>query len=431
MFSRMSLLEVAAALRRRDVTSSRLVDHCLARVEIHEPRIRAWVSVDAVRALDEAKRLDEELAAGKDRGPLHGIPIGVKDIVDVAGLPTAAGSPLLGKEPARQDARVVARLREAGAVVLGKTVTTEFACFDPSRARNPWNVGHTPGGSSSGSAAATALGMCLAAVGSQTGGSITRPASYCGVAGFKPTLGRVSTEGVHPVSFTLDHVGPIARRVVDLSILLQAMAEPDSACGLAPVWDLLEPLSTASFLETKPRLGLIEGFFLDEPESAQSVLAAAETFTDAGADVARVKLPESFAVVHKMHRRVMAAEAAEQHRELFRREGDSYGPAVRGLVEEGLELSAADYAEALKARSRFQREMVGALSTVDALLTPATPTAAPPWLQSTGDPKFNSPWSFAGLPTASFPSGLNSDGMPSAVQLIGNWGGENQLLQVA
>src|SRR5262245_19352757 len=212
-----SILDAATQMHERQLTTRQLVDRCLARIEEREDQLHAWVLVDAGGARAAADKLGEELARGVCRGPLHGIPIGVKDIIDVEGWPTRAGSPLREGHIARQDATVVARLRAAGAVLLGKTVTTEFACFDPPPTVNPWNHACTPGGSSSGSAAALATQMCLGALGSQTGGSITRPAAYCGVAGCKPTFGRVSRAGVVPISHHLDHVGPMGRRVSDLA----------------------------------------------------------------------------------------------------------------------------------------------------------------------------------------------------------------------
>ena len=223
----LGLTEAAAAIQRKMVSPLELVEDCLNRIARFEPRLSAWVVVDADAARDAARRMTGELAQGTTRGPLHGIPVAIKDIVDVAGFPTRAGSNLTDPEMVSEDATVVARLRRAGAIILGKTVTTEFACFDPSPTRNPWNLAHTPGGSSSGSAAAVATGMCAGAIASQTGGSITRPASYCGIAGVKPTFGRVSRGGVTPVSFHLDHVGVMARSAADCAALLATIAGDD------------------------------------------------------------------------------------------------------------------------------------------------------------------------------------------------------------
>src|SRR5437868_4704303 len=238
--------EAAAALRAGKATPLELVDMCLANVDRCEGRVHAWVFLERDYARDEARRLGKELSQGKDRGPLHGIPIAVKDIFDVFDWPTAAGSKLWENSIARQDCEVVRRLRSAGAIFLGKTVTTQYASFDPPVTRNPWNLERTPGGSSSGSAAALATGMCLGALGSQTGGSITRPASYCGVAGCKPTYGRVSAHGILPLAVSMDHPGPMARSVHDLAILLQTVAgaDPyDPLCSGRPVPDYTALLS--------------------------------------------------------------------------------------------------------------------------------------------------------------------------------------------
>src|SRR6516165_1522045 len=232
-------------LRHGRTTSLDLLDACLAQIDRYEERIRAWVFVDREGARVEAEGLTEELKRGQYRGPLHGIPLGIKDIFDVFDWPTAAGSRLWAKCIARQDATVVRKLREAGAVFIGKTVTTQYASFDPPPTRNPWDIRRTPGGSSSGSAAALACGMCLGALASQTGGSITRPASYCGIPSCKPTFGRVSTAGVLPLAPSMDHVGPMANSVRDLAILLQTIAGPDPldpGCADRPVPDYVARL---------------------------------------------------------------------------------------------------------------------------------------------------------------------------------------------
>src|SRR5689334_21462428 len=222
----MTTIHAAAAdIRAGRLSPVDLLESCLERIDRYEERIRAWVLVDRDDARAEAKRLADELKRGQYRGPLHGIPIGIKDIFDVFDWPTAAGSRLWANSIARQDATVVRRLREAGAVLVGKTVTTQYASFDPPPTRNPWNPERTPGGSSSGSAAAVAAGMCLGALGSQTGGSITRPASYCGVAGCKPSYGAISLTGIVPLAESMDHPGPIARCAADLAILLGAMVD--------------------------------------------------------------------------------------------------------------------------------------------------------------------------------------------------------------
>src|SRR5438552_13081773 len=222
-----TITEAAEFIRRGELTPVELLDQCLARIDRYEPKVRAWVVIDRDGAREQAERRTAELKRGQNRGPLHGIPIGVKDIIDVFDLPTGCGSKLWANSIARRDADCVKRLRQAGAVILGKTVTTAFAYLDPPVTRNPWNLERTPGGSSSGSAAAVACGMSLGALGSQTGGSITRPAAFCGVCGLKPSWGRVSVEGVLPLAPSLDHVGVIARCVRDLAILLQPIVGYD------------------------------------------------------------------------------------------------------------------------------------------------------------------------------------------------------------
>ncbi len=216
--------DAANAIRTGTLSPVELVLRCLDAVDRYEPRVRAWVLIDRAGARAEAERLEKAAHRGEWRGPLHGIPLGIKDIIDVAGWPTAAGSRLWANNMAFRDAEVVTRLRQAGAILLGKTVTTPYASFDPPPTRNPWNLERTPGGSSSGSAATVACGMCLGALGSQTGGSLTRPASYCGVATCKPSFGAVSVDGVLPLAPSMDHVGPIARCVHDLAILLKVIA---------------------------------------------------------------------------------------------------------------------------------------------------------------------------------------------------------------
>jgi aspartyl-tRNA(Asn)/glutamyl-tRNA(Gln) amidotransferase subunit A len=441
-----TIANVGDQVRRGERSCVDVVESCLARIEELEPLVRAWVIVDRAGARDQARRLDAELAAGNWRGPLHGIPIGIKDLVDVAGFVTAAGSPLLADNVAARDATVVARLRQAGAVILGKTVTTQFASFDPPATRNPWNFERTPGGSSSGSAAAVACGMCLGTIGSQTGGSITRPASYCGVAGCKPTYGLVSADGVMPLAPSMDHPGPIARTVADVAILLDAIADPTQAPKELVVGrasrlpasslvdnDRLEACPTAR-VEAKggpPRLGLLRGLFWDQAEEVTRRMLDDVTagFRRAGAEVTEVALPSSFTDVLRSHRVIMAVEAAVTHHDLFARHADSFLPKIRGLVEEGLAAAATDYARARQHQQSLSLEILSCFDGGDALLTPATIGPAPD-TSTTGDPTMNSPWSFTGLPTVSFPVfGRSAPDAPGlALQLVGQPHAERALL---
>lgn len=427
---------IAAAserVRRRECTAVDLVERCLGVIDELEPRVRAWVFVDRTDALGQARRLDLEIAAGRWRGPLHGIPIGIKDIIDVANLPTAAGSPLLTSNIASADATLVARLREAGAVILGKTVTTQFASFDPPVTRNPWDLDRTPGGSSSGSAAAVACGMCLGAIGSQTGGSITRPASFCGVAGCKPTFGRVSTAGVMPLAPSMDHPGPIARCVRDLAILLEAIAGPDERdplCSTQPSPRLSVELDQP--LARPPRLGILRGLFWDMADEAsrESLTQAVETLTARGAVIHEVALPTSFADVLRSHMVIMSVEAAAEHEARFQQHRDDYLPKIRGLVETGLRTTAPDFVRAKQHQQRLSREILACFQDLDVLLTPATLGPAPD-TSTTGDPAFNSPWSFTGLPTVSFPIALTPEGLPLGIQMVGRPFAETELFRCA
>jgi Asp-tRNA(Asn)/Glu-tRNA(Gln) amidotransferase A subunit family amidase len=423
--------EAAEQLRAGRTSSLALVEACLAKIDHFEERVRAWVLVDAQGARERARLLDAELASGHPRGPLHGVPIGIKDIIDVEGWPTLAGSRLRIGNVAAHDAPVVARLRAAGAVILGKTVTTEFASFDPPPTRNPWNLERTPAGSSSGSCAALALGMCVAAMGSQTGGSITRPAAYCGVAGCKPSYGRVSLCGIVPLAFHLDHPGPLARDVTDLAIMLSVIAGYD-ANDPASVAVPSDDYSAEPARRSPPRLALLTGFFADaaSPGVRQSVDAIVAKLRSAGASIAEIPPPASFADVIVNHRRIMAVEAATYHRSNFPARRAEYGRQIAALMDEALVTPAIDYAEALAHRERFKRDIEALVAGYDGLLTPATTTTAPT-PETTGDPRFNAPWSYVGLPTVCFPCDVAGDGLPLGLQLIGRRWGEGPLLATA
>ncbi len=417
------ILAAARDLREGRTTAVALLEHCLRRIDELESRVHAWVLVDRERAHAEALRCDRELAEGLDRGALHGIPVGIKDIVDVFDWPTSCGSALWRDSVARQDAAAVQRLRHAGAVLVGKTVTTAYASFDPPPTLNPWNPAHTPGGSSSGSAAALACGMCLAALASQTGGSITRPASYCGVAGCKPSYGAACLEGVLALAPSMDHLGAMARRVRDVALVMRVLADP-------PVRDGLTLLATSP--QRPPVLGRPRGFFdrlADEATRAMMDRVCAH-YAARGARVQDVALPPSFEEVVRRHRVIMAVEAAAYHQERMRRHPEDYPRCITALVEEGIACPAPAYARAKEHQAQLREEMGGVLRGLDALICPATTRAAPD-RATTGDPAFNSPWSFTGLPVVSFPTALSPDGLPLGVQLVGGEGEDGALFQVA
>ncbi len=421
MNSPVSISRAARQIRDGDLRPIELVEQCLDRIDALEERLQAWVIVDSDGARQAAEQLGREAAEGHFRGPLHGIPLGIKDIFDMAGFPTEAGSPLRQQHTARVDAPAVRSLRQAGAILLGKTVTVEFACFDPSPTLNPWDpqLRHTPGGSSSGSAVAVATGMCLGALGSQTGGSLVRPASYCGIATCKPTFGRISRCGVVPVSYHLDHVGPMARSVADLRILLDCLVQEEAQPPSEPVGP--------------PRLGLLEPFFMEQADASvgQVTEAALQKLRQAGATVEPVTFDGGFEQIRAMHLRIMGVEAATYHRANFPDHRDQYGPKIASLLDAGLATSAVDYAAALADQRRFRRRAGSFFADVDALVMPSTDTPAPADLTTTGTPLFQAPWSCAGVPVVSIPSGLATDDMPVGLQLVGPAYQEDRLLQIA
>jgi aspartyl-tRNA(Asn)/glutamyl-tRNA(Gln) amidotransferase subunit A len=428
-----STIQAAAEqIRRGSLSAVNLLESCLERIDRHEDKVRAWVFVDREQAQEQALQRDAEIRRGQWRGPLHGIPLAIKDIFDVFDWPTAAGSPLWRNSIARQDATVVRRLRQAGAVLMGKTVTTQYASFDPPPTRNPWNLSRTPAGSSSGSAAAVACGMCLGALGSQTGGSITRPASFCGVAGCKPTFGRVSTHGVVPLAWSMDHVGPITRSVADLALILQTIAGPDPldpGCSSRPVPDWMALLRGS---RRPPRVGRLRGLFESRADAVVQTLmdGVSRRLRERGAEVVEVALPAAFADVNERHRVVMAVESAAFHRERLRRHPDDYGPCITGLLEEGLACPGPEYARTKEHQKQLRSEMEACLEGVDTFLTPATKGPAPD-AATTGDPVFNAPWSYVGLPTVCFPVGQSPEGLPLAIQLAGKPWGEAELFAAA
>ncbi|MCW3979328.1 MAG: amidase, partial [Candidatus Bathyarchaeota archaeon] len=338
------------------------------------------------------------------------------------GLRTTMGSPIYGEFIPTFDATSVARLRKAGAIILGKTETTEFALSDPAPTRNPWNTEHTPGGSSSGSAAAVSSGMCPAALGTQTGGSVIRPAAFCGVVGMKPTYDLISRRGVFPLSWSLDHVGFFTRSVEDAAVVLGALAEREMPVG-----------GKARDESPPPRLGMLRGYFQEKADESvwRGFEDAVEGLSDAGAEISETPPPPSFRVVHAAHRLIMASEAASVHEEHFRERKDDYRIGLRGTIASGLMVPASAYLRALRIRSRFIREAEATLKGVDCLITPPAPTPALLGLESTGDPAFNAPWSFAGFPSMTLPSGLTGNGLPLGVQLIDGPCEESHLLEVA
>jgi Asp-tRNA(Asn)/Glu-tRNA(Gln) amidotransferase A subunit family amidase len=429
--------ETSTLLTAGMISAVEVVEECLARIDEWEPKVHAWVVVDRERALDRARELDRDFAEKKPLGLLHGIPVGIKDIIDVKGLPTAAGAKFWGGgEPAEADAELVANLRRSGAIILGKTVTTPFAWIDPSPTRNPWNLDRTPGGSSSGSAVAVATGMCLGSFGTQTGGSIIRPAAFCGAVGFKPSRERISTTGIVPFAPSLDTPGPFARSVEGVRRLAFAARRP-----LNVLLSGSFPLSRHYLPGFHPRIARLRGPFDDrvDPTMTRAVDQAADRLENSGAEVTEVELPAHFADFHRAHRVVMAAEAAAEHGARLAEHPDDYPPRITELVIEGRSILASDY---IRARSFLRTDkdsrlatseildQLGLLTDFNAFLMPAAIGAAPD-LSTTGDPIFNSTWTYLDFPAVSLPIDLDSEGMPLAAQLLARTSCDEALLDLA
>lgn len=409
------VVEAASRIREGRLSPVELLDQCLARIRALDPALRAWVRVDEPGARAAARERAEEARAGRFRGPLHGIPVGVKDVFHVAGLPTTAGAGPFAHETPAEDAAAVRRLRAAGAVILGKTATTEFAYMDPAETRNPWNPEHTPGGSSSGSAAAVAAGMVPIALGTQTVGSVLRPAAYCGIVGVKPTHGLVPAAGVVPLAWSLDHIGCLARSVGDAALGLGVLARRE-----LPV----RPLP--------PAIGLpVAWVDRATPEVAAHVRGVASRLAGAGATVEEVELPATLAGLDEAGRTVLRVEAAAYHTKRFGADLSWHRPGIAELVRSGLLVPGVEYVRANRARLGFGEAMAPLLERYTVLLTPSAPAPAPKGLASTGDPVFCAPWSFAGVPAISLPSGVAASGLPLAVQLVAGPGSEERLLAAA
>jgi Asp-tRNA(Asn)/Glu-tRNA(Gln) amidotransferase A subunit family amidase len=429
----LTIKQTAAALAAKKFSVAELVNHYLERIAKYDGEIMAWALVDEDGALKAARRLDRELRQGKSRGVLHGIPIGVKDLMYTAGLRTEGGSKVFEGFIPEYDAAAVAKLREAGAIILGKTTTTSLGFFDPAPTRNPWNTAHTPGGSSSGSGAAVAARMCPAALGSQVGGSILRPAAFNGVVGFKPQIGRVSSYGSLASNWTMAHVGVITRSVEDTAVVFQEMAgfDPNDPISFdEPVPNCLTHLQSQ---RKPPRIGLVEKQFFEfaDEEMRQETLEAAERFAGSGAIVEEVTLPASFANVQEIHPIISCVEAAVSHKENFSKFKAKYTPKISQTIEKGLAMPATEYARALYSRSQQMRDINPILAKYDILLTPATPGAAPRDLTTSGSPVMQIPWSMVGIPAINLPTGLNKGGMPLGIQLAGAAFAEDRLLRVA
>ena len=423
-----SIEEVVSAVCSGAVHPRDLVEECLERISEHES-LEAWTNVDADGARRQSDDLHVRIRRARERGdprstigPLAGVPMGIKDIFDVRGLPTGGG--VAHKDSPRhtrvapRDSSVVARLRAADAIILGKTVTTELACFDPAATVNPWNDQATPGGSSSGSAAALAVGMCWATIGSQTGGSISRPAAYCGVCGLKPRFQQLPMDGVIPVSRHLDHPGPLARSVADLRQVWLALQGTHSP----------PPNAATSTLDGMKLAVLESSSDFWRMDSGQDVFQAA---IDKLGNLPTVQLDFDWERLRDHHQCIMAVDGAATHRSEFETNPERFSPNIAGMIKQGLATPAWRYADALVAQERFRAEFARAIAPWDAVLTPAA-TGPAPGRESTGDPRMNCLWSLSGLATVTLPCGWFGAVRPLPIALqLGSSRAETPLLLAA
>ena len=429
----LTVAEAAAQIRKRQLSPVDLMESLLSRANSLEPKLKVWVTLDPDAALEAARQRESELARSSEPGILHGIPVGIKDIYYTEGVKTTACSPIYADFVPDYDSTPVARLKQAGAIIMGKTVTTQFAAGDPSPTLNPWDPAHTPGGSSSGSAVGVAARVFPVSLGSQTGGSILRPASYNGVVGLKPTFGRVGRFGVIPVAWSLDTMGGFTRSVEDAALMLAALAghDPkDHSSSARPVPDYHKAIGSQ---QSPPRIGLMRQFFYENADSEvrRHTDGVVARLGEAGAVVEEVRVPTDFDTLLAAHRTLMHVEAASVHQADFSARPDDYSPVIRGVIESGMLTPAVTYVQAQRIRRKFRRDMDEAIRGFDILMTPTTTSPAPRDLTTTGNPMFQSPWTTCGFPTITLPSGLSESGLPLGVQLAAAPFAEETLLAAA
>jgi aspartyl-tRNA(Asn)/glutamyl-tRNA(Gln) amidotransferase subunit A len=449
-----SILELGERFRKRSLSPVELTKDCLARIAELNPALHAFITVTADSALEQARHAEAEIARGDWRGPLHGIPLAVKDLIDTAGIRSTAASALFEDRIPSEDAEVVRRLKNAGAVLLGKQNLHEFAYGGSSvvghygEVHNPWNLAHIAGGSSGGSAAAVAAGLGYGAIGTDTSGSIREPAALCGVVGLKPTYGRVSARGVIPLAPSLDHVGPIAATVEDAAVILEAIAGLDPGgldpAGLDPndpASQEVPPADYARALRQGPgplRIGVPRSFFYGDldPEVAAATDNALRVLAAMAAEVREIELPVP------TDRSLQSAEAYAYHAQFVARTPELYEPETLRRIESGRNLSARDVLEQRKQLQNTRREIVGVFRNVDVLVTPTTPVVAPTIAGLLQDPdelrarelvllRNTRPFNIWGLPAISLPCGFTAAGLPMGLQISGPHWQEARVLQLA
>jgi Asp-tRNA(Asn)/Glu-tRNA(Gln) amidotransferase A subunit family amidase len=425
----LTAVEAASEIARGAISAEDYTRACLERIAAVDSEVHAFVHLDPEHALAQARALDRRKASGERTGPLHGVPVGIKDIFDTADYPTECGSPIFAGRRPDADSAAVRKLREAGAVIIGKTVTTEFAYFHPGKTRNPRDLKRTPGGSSSGSAAAVAAGMVPLAIGSQTNGSMIRPAAFCGVFGIKPSHGLISRAGALTLSRKLDHVGAFARSVDDLALILDVLAgqdpaDPDSRPYAAPSFRIgaaeAPPISPAFALVRTPMWEKADADAREAIEGLAKEVGARE-----------IDLPDLYSDAWSGQRAIMAVEMAHNLGHCIDKGGET-SATFRELIEEGRRVTATQYLAALRDAERYAEGMLGIFEQVaDAIITPSARGVAPLGIEATGDPVFCSLWTLVGFPSLNLPLLANTDGLPIGVQLVGAPGRDERLLRTA
>jgi Asp-tRNA(Asn)/Glu-tRNA(Gln) amidotransferase A subunit family amidase len=421
--------EAAGEIARGAMSAEDYTAACLDRIAAAEPDVRAFAHLDPDYALSQARALDRRKAEGERVGPLHGIPVGIKDIFDTADYPTEYGSPIFAGNRPRADCTAVRKLREAGAVILGKTVSTEFAYYHPGKTRNPRDLSRTPGGSSSGSAAAVAAGMVPLSIGSQTNGSMIRPAAFCGVFGIKPSHGLISRAGALTLSRALDHVGAYARSIEDIALILEVLvgqdpADPDTRPYAAPGF----AAAVAEPSPLQPSFALVRTPMWDRAD-AETRTALEEFAKEVGAR--EFELPPDYAGAWDALRAIMAADMAYNLGPHLDTGGEA-SQQFRDLVAEGRSVSAAQYLAAMRDAQRYAEGMMGIFEQVaDAIITLSARGVAPQGLGATGDPAFCSLWTLVGFPALNVPLLESAEGLPIGVQLVGAPGRDERLLRTA
>ena len=401
-------------------TVEQVLNHTLDRISSLEPRLRAWQILDPELAKAQAIGIDRRIRAGETIGTMAGVPLGIKDIFDTADMPTAYGSPIYSGQRPKADAFTVSKVKEQGGVLVGKTVTTEFAYFAPGPTANPWNIEHTPGGSSSGSAAAVASGMVPLAFGSQTAGSLIRPASYCGVFALKPTFGLVSLQGVKPFSESLDTMGWLARTADDLELMRCALT--DAKFSPLNRLDIRGVRLAASLTHEEPFL---------TPAGRETWIAGVESLRRRCPELPDIQIPPSLSGLFEAQKCIMAWEASKSLSAELRNSREQLSPAIIALLEAGSAMPESMYLDAQKLAAFGRQQLEHLMRELDALIIPSAPGEAPVGLDATGDPAFARVWTLLGLPCVNVPGLFGPSGLPVGMQLVGHRGQERRLLEVA